>query len=384
MLLAARELSAAEPLPVLPVDGASYTARLVSVDSNWQITLEQDNEKRSLPARDLVTLGSFRDPSRGPQILLADGSLIIADLVKSEGDTLIVDSVLLGELKLPLEALRGIVLHPPTDPQRRDRLLARLSGTSGDYDLLILDNADELTGTILTLSPEQIELESKVGKVPVDSARVAAILFNPTLVERIKPTGLRALAGLSDGSRLLASSLEVDSAKLRAQSPLKLDWKTKAEHLRALQVFGGRAEYLSDLKPAGYKHIPFLDLSWPYHLDANCLGTRLRCGGAVYQKGIGMHSASRLTFPLSGQKRFAAEACVDSHTAGRGSVVFRVFADSEQLYASEIIRGDMPPVPISVDLPEGAKSLSLIVDFAERGDELDHANWLNARLLSGE
>jgi hypothetical protein len=30
---------------------------------------------------------------------------------------------------------------------------------------------------------------------------------------------------------------------------------------------------------------------------------------------------------------------------------------------------------------QGGKRLSLIVDFGERGDELDHADWLDARLL---
>jgi hypothetical protein len=40
----------------------------------------------------------------------------------------------------------------------------------------------------------------------------------------------------------------------------------------------------------------------------------------------------------------------------------------------------MPPVPVSVDLG-GAKRLDLVVDFADRADELDRANWLNARLV---
>ena len=49
-------------------------------------------------------------------------------------------------------------------------------------------------------------------------------------------------------------------------------------------------------------------------------------------------------------------------------------------YESPIIRGGEPPTPISLDL-KGASRLALIVEFADRGDELDHANWLNARLL---
>ena len=38
------------------------------------------------------------------------------------------------------------------------------------------------------------------------------------------------------------------------------------------------------------------------------------------------------------------------------------------------------PVPLSADL-NGAKRISLLVDFADRGDERDHADWLNARLV---
>jgi len=37
-------------------------------------------------------------------------------------------------------------------------------------------------------------------------------------------------------------------------------------------------------------------------------------------------------------------------------------------------------VPVWVDL-EGVKRLDLIVDFADRADELDRADWLRARLI---
>jgi hypothetical protein len=76
----------------------------------------------------------------------------------------------------------------------------------------------------------------------------------------------------------------------------------------------------------------------------------------------------------------ATEAALDDGAGQRGSVVFRVFVDAEQKYASPILRGGDAPLPIAVAIPSTAKSLSLIVDFAERGDELDYANWLYARL----
>ena len=143
-----------------------------------------------------------------------------------------------------------------------------------------------------------------------------------------------------------------------------------------------RVAYLSDLQPASYVHVPFLSLAWPYRTDANVVGTQLRAGGRLYAKGIGMHSTSRLTYRLDAKpyKRFEAALAIDNHTDGRGSVVFRVFVDAQERYHSPVVRGQMNIIPISVDVLGGIQ-LSLIVDYAEGGDELDHADWLNARLV---
>ena len=107
----------------------------------------------------------------------------------------------------------------------------------------------------------------------------------------------------------------------------------------------------------------------------------MRAGDRLYAKGIAMHSASRLTYRLERPySRFEAELAIDAETSGRGSVTFRVFADREQKFASEVIRGGQAPLPISVDI-RGAKQVSLLIDFAERGDEQDHADWLDARFV---
>ena len=124
-----------------------------------------------------------------------------------------------------------------------------------------------------------------------------------------------------------------------------------------------------------------MNLRWPYHADRNVTGGRLRCGGRLYLKGLGMHTAARLSYALDqSYRRFQAELGVDDSTSGGGSVRFRVLVDGRQKHTSETIRGGAAPVPISVDVT-GAKRLDLIIDFADRADQLDHADWLNARLV---
>jgi alpha-galactosidase len=83
-------------------------------------------------------------------------------------------------------------------------------------------------------------------------------------------------------------------------------------------------------------------------------------------------------------RHFVAEIALDDTAGQRGSVIFRVFVAREgqwrEALTSGVLRGGDPPQPISVDIA-GAQAITLIVDYADQGDELDHANWLDARLV---
>jgi hypothetical protein len=143
--------------------------------------------------------------------------------------------------------------------------------------------------------------------------------------------------------------------------------------------------WLSDLKTLGYKHIPLLTIAWPYENDRSVTGRRLRTEDEVVRKGLGMHSTSRLAYDVAGFRRFDADLALDQSAGKRGSVVFKVLlqdADGQwqPAYSSPVVRGGEPPIPLSIDL-KGATRMALLVEPADRGDELDHANWLRARLV---
>ncbi|HUY36459.1 MAG TPA: NPCBM/NEW2 domain-containing protein, partial [Pirellulales bacterium] len=246
----------------------------------------------------------------------------------------------------------------------------------------LLVNGDELVGQWVRLTATAVEFETNVGPIAPEFDKVAAVVFDRSRLAVPRSERLRIVTGFRDGSLLVAESLALDDRQVHVELAGAFELTAAAEKVVLLQPLGGRAVYLSDLKAESYRHVPFLNLGWPYRADACVTGSRLRAGGRMHLKGIGMHSASRLTYRIDGKPytRFAAELAVDDRTEGRGSVVFRVFVDDREAYKSPVVRGRTPVVPISVDVT-GAKRLSLVVDFAERGDELDHADWLDARLL---
>ncbi len=405
------------PLAV-PAASEPFRAELTAIDAKWQLTFASGPKRRTLSAADLVCWGECAEQGRGGALVLADGGLLAAEVVAADKERLSANSELFGTLKLPLESLAGIVYHGPSSRPDRDRLLDRIAGAGNgslsplplgegpgvravaDSDRLLLDNGDELHGLITGIANDSVTIDTDVGPVPVAASRVTAIIFNPALRSpNVKPRPAVApsvvesgpplvWAGFRDGSRLLATKMLLEGPSLTITAAGQ-SFAAAARDLVFLQPLGGRVTYLSDLKPAAYRQTPFLDLPWPYQPDRNVTGGLLRCGGRLYLKGLGVHSAARLEYEISPRplgegpgvraRRFEAELGIDNSAAGQGSVQFRVLVDGQEKFASPIIRGGNPPAPVSVEV-NGAKKLELVVDYADRADVLDHADWLNARL----
>jgi hypothetical protein len=110
-------------------------------------------------------------------------------------------------------------------------------------------------------------------------------------------------------------------------------------------------------------------------------GHAITLQGAPYPKGLGVHAPSDVRFDLGGNYwRFVSDIGVDDEVNNSGSVVFRVFADGTQIYASPTLSGASDTVSIDLDVT-GAQMLRLVVDDAGDGTSFDHADWANARLL---
>ncbi len=379
--LVGAEAVGAERGVAVPVEGKPFGAELAAVDAQWKLAFGSGDTRRVLPATALVRWGKCPEIGHGPLLLLADGSLLVGDPVGSDKRNLKAESLLLGPIELPLELVTAAVFHAPADRRRRDLLLDRLAAATGSTDRLLLVNGDELTGSVAQLETDKVHLETEVGPVEIETARVAAILFNPALARRPRRDTTAAWVGLSDGSRIRATRLIVDAKSAQVSVAKDRRWTVAPGDVVFLQPIGGQAVYLSDLKPAGYRFMPYLNLEWPWRADRNVTDGMLRSGGELFLKGIGVHSASRLSYVLEKPcRRFEADLAIDDSTDGGGSVRFFVYVDQRQKYASPVVRGGAKPLPVSVDLTGGSR-IDLIVDYADRADVLDHANWLNARLV---
>ena len=405
--------TAAEPL-AFPLDEPPFAAQLAGIDPEWNIQFRIGDKLRVIDSQDLAYWGSYRESDHGPQILLTDGSVIRADVLLLDDKQMVLgDATGLGrgqwdESSLPRSVLAAILLQPPAGAAARDRLHDSLGTEPFHEDRLLLQGGETIGGTLLAAPASgrfaaegvkpgaevfQIARASSAEPLSIPAAKVIA--FRAALSSASRNASGSAWLGFRDGSLVSARSIAVKGDEViitlaaggtlqttlaGRDDPEKKIW----DAINFIQPVSKRIVWLSELKPLGYKHIPFLSALRPLRVDRSVLDSRLRASGASWLHGLGMPSTSRVAYDVAGYRKLEAELALDDAAGLKGSVIFRVLLEAtsnewKTAYESPIVRGGDRPLPIAIEL-NGAGRMALIVDFADRGDECDWADWLQARL----
>ena len=153
LLAAQAAMAQVPPAPALavPLDGDAFPARVERIDDDWTVQFQTADAPRAVAARDLQRWGQYADTFRLMQIVLADGSLLVAQLARIAEDKLAVDGELCGRLEIPLARARGLIVDPPPSAADRDRLLEQIAAAQGVEDQLLLKNGDVLRGVLKTV-----------------------------------------------------------------------------------------------------------------------------------------------------------------------------------------------------------------------------------------
>lgn len=370
--------------------GREFTGNLVSLEGGQLTLLTPETQK--LPTKNLIHL-RFKNrqmAQRGghPSVLLADGCLLATQAIGSDNETLTVRWLRFATwtpLKLPLDAVRGVIFAPPENADGDAQLWLRLTEHRDRHDLVLLNNGDTLTGQFVGLDETTVTLETAGGKNSIPRAGVRGIAFNPELMNNERMKGEGALLSLLDGSRFRIQNLKLgpgslDRLECRTSFGARLDVPILT--IDSLRFLGGCAKYLSELEPAAYRFEPFFDYEWPLRRDRTVRGGPLRLRGTEYPRGLGLHSQSEVTYPLNGAyRRFQATLGIDDDTQGKGSAIFEVLVDGKSVYQSDNLTGASQPVLLDRIDVTGAKLLTLRVGFGALADIQDHANWCDALLV---
>jgi len=125
-----------------------------------------------------------------------------------------------------------------------------------------------------------------------------------------------------------------------------------------------------------------VDSFWRVMQDKSIEGKqKIRVGGITYDRGLGVHSPSKLVFPLDGKyKTFHVAPGPE-----RGGIVeMKILVDDKEVFTTGKVNSGTHKVKI-LDIPvSGAKTLTLIVTDGGNGGAGDHASWADSYLTREE
>lgn len=395
--------AASAPAAEISALGGSYDEQVTAIrEESGRLVVR--TPQRALPL-DQVKSIRFQPPTtrpdrRGAKVVLTTGDGVRGLVQGGDEEAVALASQGLGDLRIELGLIRAVIFE--ATPERERELEASLQQTS-DIDRVVLRDGGSARGSIVVLDGAKVALNTDVqggsgmGTLQFDVSKVEMVAIAPLEEPPPRPTGLRVVARLIDGSALTGQLVGLSGEELRLRHPLgpQGELTLGLPRVEELAVENGAFVYLSDLLPEGVtqgfppEYAYEVDV-WTWKKDRSVTGGVLRLGGRPYDKGLGVHSRCVLTYRLDGAyKEFRAVIGLDDSTRylgepGLGAVVFRVLLDDKPAreYPNGVTqRKGQAPTEVSIDV-SSARTLTLEADFDPTSLHiLGRANWADAHLI---
>lgn len=285
-------------------------------------------------------------------------------------------------LVVPVDSLRSLLLDIETDRAEFDKSLAT---PSAELDRLFLkndrDQLDSIPGLIESLDAEQLKIDVSGQIRTIPRGRIHGIIFAQPVAAKTEP---RCLVKFLDGSRLGGDKLSLGSGKATLSQGPNIDAQFAWSSVENVTIRSSHLAYLSDLTPVKEEHSPLVTLPFPARRDQSVSGRALRIGKEAFDKGLGVHARSALTFATDGKwNLFAAQIGLDAEAHGKGDCVFQVLADGKSIFERRVNNKDASPIELKLPII-GCRELTLLVEPGANLDLADHANWCEARLIKNK
>jgi hypothetical protein len=292
-----------------------------------------------------------------------------------KNDALTWSSPVIGALTVPLQKLRGLsrlATPPGLDEERKE-------------DVVSLANHDVVRGVLSAIEEGKAVIQSGADALPIPFPSVETILLaGPPREVPSTQRGWRIR--LVDGSILTAPAIRIAAGKLQFRLPAAVgdaDLAADLANVLSLEQVNGPVSWLSDRTPTANRQEPFnAESNYPARMDQNVFGRQLRVGAQAYEKGIGVHANSTLTFALDGTyKLLRTRYGIDtSSDASKAAVNVRILLDGRVVHEKKDFRAFKTSPLLTIELGN-ARELTLEVTAAGPTDTQDRLDWIEPALV---
>jgi hypothetical protein len=356
-------------------DFQSSTLDLQRIDDKAVHGVTAAGEDCAIPLDQLLEISRPLPPrsNSGSFVLfLQGGDRVGGDPAAMTGEQLQWHSPTLGDIRLPLRDVLAIGAGGAAPPEQRPV-----------NDVVSLSNNDQVHGIVTALDGTKVSVQTDSGNTDVPLTSIKLIAFAAAAGKREPRQAFRVC--LDDGTAIAAQSIALDGNVLHFTIPGNPPTALDLSRVSAIQQINGPVSWLSVRPPTENVYVPFISPgeAWPARMDRSVTGDVLRFRDETFAHGIGVHAYSRLTWPLDGTwTAFRTQYAIDGDDAEAlaADVTVRIKLDGKVVYEQPHVHGGELS-PVIVQQLQGAKTLTLEVDFGDRMDTRARLDWIEPALL---
>jgi hypothetical protein len=377
---------------VSTIDGKTIAGEVTAI-GDGTLSLEANGKTSQLPLDSILDV-RFEPAASTPtkaidasiRVQLADGSRLTCRQVTMKGRDLVADSVSAGVIQAPWNGVRSVRfrdLEPGIEKKWEE-----LTEAAPERDLLVVRNGnvlDRLEGTISALDETTLTFLVGDTRVPVDRSKPKLFGVIPGKAQSSQSRPLGELR-FRNGDLLTFASVELKGEELAVRPLTGSAVTIPLDEAAALDFGQGKVTFLSQLTPREKEHSTYfgseLDVVFDVRIDHSDAGpkTPIRIDRQVYQRGLVIHSKTKLVYRLNGDyRRFVTVAGIEQLVRPDGQVTLTISGDGKQLFDRKIT-GQDPPIPLDLDVA-GVRDLTIFVGFGDDLDDSDHLALGDARLI---
>ncbi|MGD9723351.1 MAG: NPCBM/NEW2 domain-containing protein [Pirellulales bacterium] len=362
-------------------DGATSKAVLVAgTHTNDELKVD-----RTAPAGSSAKVADAPATAAGGEVFLAPHGRLAGGIAALDAESVRMRASWEEEVQIPILHVQGIWFGNASAADARTAFDKQLAAPTAE-DVVFVVGRDkkvaQVAGSVRRMDNEQLVLRFGGEDRAMNRDRLAGLVFaaHPKLPSIEGPYQSFVLAA---GQSIEGRWTGWDGASLKIETPWNATWTIPHKSLAEIRTRNGKLVFLSDLDPVTVEETGYFGRVVSWARDTGFDGQPASLKGKQPAHVIAMHARSVLTYDLSGQfATFQATLGLDDSGVNRGRVACRVLVDGRELFAEPDLQGGTEPIKVNVTL-EGAKQLTLEVDFGENADVGDRVLWAEPRLLRG-
>ncbi len=317
------------------------------------------------------------------EVQLADGYRLYGPIQQLTSDTLTLKTAWQEALQVPLVRVRSVWFGQTAPSGAREAFDQRSAQPVNDDVVFLLapdKSAASVQGSFQSLREGRLVLRYEGADRNIKQERLLGLVLAaqaklPAAAETYQ------VFRLQDGSSLAARWVGLADGKFELETFWQSRLQVPATDVAEIRTRNGKLTYLSELEPSGVEETAYFGRVVAWRRDAGFGGEPAKIKGSPVPRCVAMHSRTVLTYPLDGlYETFKTKLAFDDSAGQRGRVACRILLDGREAYKQQDFRSTQDPQDIELPL-QGAKQLTLEVDFGEDEDTGDRILWAEPRLF---